>query len=160
MSIGHFLGGVASLIYDPHTRRYLILRRSAHKDFAANSWECVSGRVEQGESFEQAIQREIFEETGTQVKIEALIGTTHFYRGAECPENELLGVGYSSVLQGSSDFTFGDEHSEMRWVTVTEAYDLLPDGYWLRRLIERAEMIRPLLSDEAHQLISQQGFEF
>ena len=160
MTIGHFLGGVATLIYDRQTRRYLILRRSAQKDFAADSWECVSGRVEQGESFEQAVHREVLEETGAQIQIEALIGSTHFYRGAECPENELLGVGYSSLLQSSGEFTFGDEHSETRWVTVEEAYALLPKGYWLRWLIERAELLRRLIPGEEIKLIGQEGFEF
>jgi 8-oxo-dGTP diphosphatase len=160
MTIGHFLGGVATLIYDRQTQRYLILRRSAKKDFAPDSWECVSGRVEQGESFEQAVHREVMEETGAQIQIEALIGTTHFYRGAQCPENELLGVGYSSLLKNQAEFTFGEEHSEMRWVTVEEAYALLPEGYWLRRLIERAELLRRLISSESIGLIGREGFEF
>ena len=160
MTIGYFLGGVATLIYDQQTRRYLILRRAADKDFAADSWECVSGRVEQGESFEQAVHREVFEETGALIQIEALIGTTHFYRGAQRPENELLGVGYSSLLNSSGEFTFNDEHSETRWVTVEEAYALLPEGYWLRRLIERAETLRRLIPGEEIKMISQQGFEF
>ena len=160
MTIGHFLGGVATLIYDRQTRRYLILRRSAHKDFAANSWECVSGRVEQGESFEQAVHREVFEETGAQITIQAVIGTTHFYRGAESPENELLGVGYSSILKSTGEFTFGDEHSETRWVTTEEAYAMLPEGYWLRRLIERAELLRRLIPGEEIEVIGREGFEF
>jgi 8-oxo-dGTP diphosphatase len=159
MSIGHFLAGIAALIYDPQSQRYLLMRRSAQKDFAAGDWECVTGRVDQGESFEQALHREVWEETGARVQIETLLGTTHFYRGAERAENELLGVLYGCTAENSSEFTFEAEHSEMRWVTADEATALLPEGFWLRRLIQRAEMVRCLLPEELGEFFRQQGFE-
>ena len=95
--VGHFLGGVAALIWDEASGAYLLLRRSAQKDFMSGDWECVTGRVDQGESYPQALRREVREEIGAEVQIEFLIGLTHFYRGARTPENELLGSS-SAVL--------------------------------------------------------------
>lgn len=160
MSIGHFLGGIAALIYNPTTEKYLLLRRSSQRDFQAGAWECVTGRVDQGESYEQALHREVREEIGVDVKIDFIIGTTHFYRGEQTPVNELLGVLYACTIVGSNPPQFGDEHSEMCWVTRSEADKLLPDGHWLRSLIVRADLLRSGMPDWLKENIQGVGFEF
>lgn len=159
MSVGHFLGGIAALIWDPATGRYLLLRRSAQKDFEARAWECVTGRVEQGESYEQALYREVREETGAEVRIEFLLATTHFYRGAPTPENELLGVLYGCTLEKHSEVTLGDEHSEMRWLTLAEIDQFLPEGHWLRRTVHKAEKMRRYIPEPLRLEFRQDGFE-
>ena len=94
MTIGRFYAGIAALIWSPGTRRYLLLRRSEQKDYAPGVWECVTGRVDQGEGFEDALRREVREELGVDVQAEYILGTTHFYRGNPTPEKELVGVIY------------------------------------------------------------------
>ncbi len=79
--IGHFLGGVAGLIWKPDTDQYLLLRRSDQRDFKAGDWDCVTGRVDQGEGFEAALHREVREELRAKVQIEFIVAITHFYRG-------------------------------------------------------------------------------
>jgi 8-oxo-dGTP diphosphatase len=159
MSIGHFLGGIGALIWNPSDRKYLVLRRAAQRDFKGGSWECVTGRVDQGESFEQALHREVREEINGVVQIDFIIGTTHFYRGAETPENELLGIIYGCTLLDPHGLQFSDEHSEQRWVTAEEALRMLPGGHWLRTVIERAEMLRQALPEELLRFYRKHGFE-
>jgi len=158
MSIGHFLGGVAGLIWDPATATYLLLRRSAGRDFQAGAWECVTGRVDQGESFEQALHREIGEETGLQVEIESIIATTHFFRGAPVPENELLGVIFSCIPKTPMHLKIESEHSEFRWMGVEEINVLLPDGNWLKKAIKRAEIQRKLMPHELRKFFMENGY--
>ena len=98
MPIGHFYAGIAAVIRSPETRQYLLLRRSEQKDYARGVWECVTGRVDQGEGFEDALRREVREELGVEVQIDYILGTTHFYRGVPIPENELVGVIYLCSL--------------------------------------------------------------
>lgn len=148
MPIGHFIAGIAALVRDPVSSRYLILRRSAEKDFEAGAWECVTGRVDQGESFEGALHREVLEELRVQITIDFIAGTTHFYRGDPVPENELLGVLYCCTLDDPSAIQMDAEHNEQRWITPQEARDLFPSDYWLGKLIQRAEMIRKLGTSE------------
>ncbi len=161
--IGRFLGGVGALVWDAATERYLLLRRSAAKDFAAGLWECVTGRVDQGEGFEEAVRREVREELGLDVTLEYLLGTTHFYRGTAVPENELIGVVYLCTLVGSPVLTLSPEHDAYRWVTAVEATHLLaasdPSTAWARRLIAHAAAITPLLSADLRALNRQLGFE-
>ena len=152
MPIGRFLCGIAALIWDPATDKYLLLRRADSKDFGAGAWECPTGRVDQGESYTDAVHREVREEIGAEVQIEFIIGTTHFYRGAEIPENELNGVIFGCSLARTSEITFGEEHSEMHWMSAEQAFTLLPESHWLQDVIRRAENLRrllpPVLQDE------------
>lgn len=148
MTIGRFLCGIAALIYHAETATYLIMRRASQRDYGAGGWECVTGRVDQGESFEQALHREVHEETGAQVQIEFVIGTSHFYRGDATSENELLGVRYACTITDRDTVTIEAEHSEMRWLTAEEVYALMPESDWLHQTVRAAETIRTHLSPE------------
>ena len=157
--VGHFLGGIGALIWDPTAQKYLLLRRADARDFKGGSWECVTGRVDQGEGYEQALHREVREEIGAMVQIEFLIATTHFYRGVPQPENELLGVIYSCLIQHPEQAQFGAEHSDQRWMSTAEALAFLPEGHWLRNVILRAEQLRLLVPAELRQTFLTEGFE-
>lgn len=64
MSIGRFYAMVGALLRRPSDGKYLVLKRSEDKDFAMGSWECVTGRVDQGEGFSEAVLGGVFEELG------------------------------------------------------------------------------------------------
>jgi len=142
MSPGRFLAGIAALIWRPEDKKYLILRRSEDKDFASGSWECPTGRVEHGESFTDAVHREVNEELGVQVQIDFIVSTTHFFRGTPTEENELLGVVYCCSIEQPEKIIISSEHSEYRWISNEEVEDLFHEDYWLSQLIRRAEKIR------------------
>lgn len=163
-TIGRFLGGVAALIYRPEDERYLLLRRSAEKDFGGGVWECVTGRVDQGEGFEAALHREVDEELGARVEVELVIGTTHFYRGAPDADNELIGVVCLCRLASSVDqIQISQEHDAYRWVNAVEAQTLLNAGdastTWIDGVLRRAEMLRRLAPPELRQAYRQMGLE-
>lgn len=163
MGIGRFLAGVAALVWRADTDEYLLLKRSAHKDYAAGAWECVTGRVDQGEGFEQALLREVHEELGAEAQLEYVLGTTHFYRGPATPENELVGLVCCVSLREPQHIRISAEHSEARWVTLAEANDLLhdadPSTAWLRQVLERAAALGPLVNLEQRAHLRQLGIE-
>jgi 8-oxo-dGTP pyrophosphatase MutT (NUDIX family) len=163
MPIGRFKAGIAALIWSHLTGQYLLLKRSEHKDYAPGVWECVTGQVDQGEGFEDAMHREVREELGVKVEIEHILGTTHFYRGTPGSENELVGVIYLCSLADPASIRISQEHTEYRWLSATQALDLLsipdPSTQWVRRVIQRAEIIRPLLPGELVIFQSETGFE-
>jgi 8-oxo-dGTP diphosphatase len=163
MTIGRFIAGVAALIWSPKTEKYLLLRRSDRKDYARGSWECVTGRVDQGEGFEEALYREVLEELGVEVKVDHILGTTHFHRGDPIPENELVGVIYLCSLDEPNSIHIGEEHSAYRWLTAEQAIQLLitddPTMQWAKRIIQRAEVIRPMLPKALVEFQNNSGFE-
>lgn len=109
----------------------LAARRTAPPE-AAGRWEFPGGKVEQGESPEEAIVREIDEELGCRISLTdwlpgtAQIGATHELRVA-------CGV----LIRGEPTPT---EHDLIRWVTADEleGVDWLdPDRPFLSALRER-----------------------
>lgn len=159
MSTGRFQCGIAALLYHVSTKTYLLLRRSSHRDFGSDEWECVTGRVDQGESFETALRREVQEEVGIQIQIDFIIGTTHFYRGQSIPENELLGVKYACTVENPDTLVISVEHDEARWLTAGEIYQLLPSPHWLHQTVQRAEFMRNALPAALIEYQRSTGFE-
>ncbi|MCU0499199.1 MAG: NUDIX domain-containing protein [Anaerolineae bacterium] len=148
MAVGRFLCAVIVLVRHPFEDRYLLLQRSPQKDYMPNAWECVTGRVDQGESFDNAVYREVYEEIGLDVEVEAILGTSHFYRGEWIPENEIQGLKY--LARATADaVVIGEEHSQYGWLTVPEIQTMLPSDHWLQDLIQRAEQLRALVRADA-----------
>jgi len=145
MSIGRFYAMIGALVRDSHSGKYLILRRSTEKDVGAGAWECVTGRVDQGEGFPEALQREVREELGVKVQVDFFLRTDHFYRGDPVPENEMVGVLYCCSLDSPEAIQLSWEHTEARWVTLEEATGMLSERHWLVKLIQRAERLRALI---------------
>jgi len=66
---GQILVGCSAVIFDPTGQEVLLTRRADN-----GRWCLPGGRMEPGESAAEACAREVWEETGLQVKIERLIG--------------------------------------------------------------------------------------
>jgi len=148
VNIGRFQCGIAAVIYHPQTKTYLLLQRSEKCDGRGNEWESVTGRVNQGESFETALHREVREELGIIVQLEFIVGTSHFYRGEPTPENELLGIKYICTLKDRDTVQIGEEHTAFCWLTAKQVYSMLPSIHWLHQTIQQAELIRNAVSPE------------
>ncbi|WP_035512705.1 NUDIX hydrolase [Halalkalibacillus halophilus] len=97
--------------YITNEKGEVLLVRNFHR---SNTLEIPGGQVEEGETLEQAIHREILEETGVEVK---LIGITGIYqnmsRGVTCVV--FRGEYYSGTIR-----TAEDETSEVFFAQLTE----------------------------------------
>ena len=86
------------------------------------------------------------------VRIECILGTTHFYRGEPVPDNDMVGVSFACSIGDAASLGLSEEHSEHRWVTAEEATAFLPPDHWLSALIMRAEAFRELMPVELRKL--------
>lgn len=171
MPIGTFSAGIGGLVWHPGSDSYLLMKRSEAKDYAAGAWECVTGRVDQGEGFEQALHREVKEETGLDIEPIFILGTTRFYRGKARPENELVGIIYCCIpvdeggVTGSvkPEIRMSAEHTQFRWLTATDARNMLSGArgseQWLLHVISKAEFIKQHLPSELISYHRKYGFE-
>lgn len=102
---------VAALIW--RGKEFMICQRPAHKARGL-LWEFVGGKVEPGETGEQALVRECREELGVTVSVgEPFMEVTHTY-----PDITVhLVLFHASIVAGEPQML---EHHDIRWITANE----------------------------------------
>ena len=122
---------VAALIW--RDGKFMICQRPAHKARGL-LWEFVGGKVEVGESKEQALIRECREELDVLISVdEIFMDVTHKY-----PDLTVhLTLFHATVAQGEPKKL---EHNDIKWIAPSEIpnYDFCPaDVEILAKIIER-----------------------
>jgi 8-oxo-dGTP diphosphatase len=117
------------LILTDNNNRILLLKRSRDAKTNPGRWELPGGKIDTGESFDMALYREVFEETGLRVRIHHAAGTAEqMVSGLHVIHLILTGTVESGGL------AISDEHEAFRWSAIEEIGDLeLADwfaAYW------------------------------
>ena len=110
---------VAALIWDHD--KFMICQRPAHKARGL-LWEFVGGKVEPGETKEQALIRECREELAVTLSVgEPFMEVTHEYPDVTVH----LSLFHATILEGVPQKL---EHHDIRWITPAEipGYDFSP----------------------------------
>jgi len=109
---------VGAVIKDRDGR--LLLIRRGHEP-GAGLWSLPGGRIEPGETDQQAVAREALEETGLAVQCRHLLGT------AELPgaDGTVIHVSDYLAVVTEGELAAGDDAAEARWVAAAEM-DSLP----------------------------------
>ncbi len=102
--------GVGALVV--RNGQVLLLRRKSD-----GLWTRPGGMVEEGETLEEGLIREILEETGITVRIERLLDT---YETTEKGKN-WMAYGYlASYVSGEATNKEPDKHTELKWFKLDE----------------------------------------
>lgn len=109
----------------------------SQSNWSANRWSTLAGFVEPGESLEDAVRREVFEESGVRV------GACHYHSSQPWPFPSSLMVGFVAEALDPT-IRVGRELSDARWFTA----DDLVSG-----LAQRTLVLPPKLS-VSHELIA------
>jgi len=118
--------------------RILLGLRAATKKVWPSHWDTIGGRVEPGESLDEALIRELQEEVG--------VTPTRFRLIAIVPERqpEIYGEALHHIYavtswQGGEPANVCDEHTELKWFSVSE----------MRRLTNIVDSDYPLFAQQA-----------
>lgn len=120
---GRFMVAVGAMIEHDSSGKILLVKRSDKENYLPGIWEDLGGRIKQFEEPEDALHREVQEETGLEVEILKPLSVFHDYYGERTPENELLIITYWCKAK-SDQVVLSDAHTEYRWVTPEEALEL------------------------------------
>ncbi len=96
--------------------RVLLIHRPRYDD-----WSLPKGKVEEGETPEEAALREVEEETGLRCELGRYLGETTYSDN----KDRLKLVRYWAMRAGGGEFRADDEVDELRWVPLSQASSLL-----------------------------------
>ena len=126
----------AALIWND--KRFMICKRPDNKT-RGGLWEFVGGKLEAGETAQQALVRECREELGVEINV----GNLFMQLVHEYPDITVrLSLYESQIVKGEPQLL---EHSEIKWIEPHEAaeYDFCPaDADILKELVRRENMQR------------------
>lgn len=98
----------------------LFLRRSkvVSTDKKQTSWDIPGGRIRPGEPLDEALRREILEETGNHTTADAKIIAT---QDIIVPSKDMHVVRLTYEMQDDlSEIALSEEHTEHRWISIEE----------------------------------------
>lgn len=110
---------VAGVVVDGQGRALVIQRRDN------GHWEAPGGVLEHGETVDDGLRREVFEETGLKVEAVALTGV---YQNLP---RKIVALVFRCRASGG-ELTTNDEAAGFRWITADEARSLLTEAYAVR----------------------------
>lgn len=104
----------------PHgSLEVLVVHRARYND-----WSFPKGKLDEGESFENAALREVEEETGLVCRAEEELPATSYRDARDRPK--LVRYWHMEVVDGDiHDYEFNAEIDDLRWVSMDTAFGLL-----------------------------------
>ncbi len=105
--------------------KLLILRRHPKSRNNPHKWELPGGKVDPGEFFDDALVRELKEETGLEVKIDSLFEAVEDRFKSRRTHQYINTVQLMMNLEIiSGEVQISDEHDDFKWVDIEELKEL------------------------------------
>ncbi len=113
MTLDTTLFVVAAAVIIRRENTFLAMRRALTKDAGPGLWEALSGRLEAGEAPLEAAAREVQEECGLEVRLEARPVTSYPATRLGLP---MIVIVYRADYRGG-EVTLSHEHDRYAWLT-------------------------------------------
>lgn len=142
-----------TLCYIEKDNQYLMLHRNKkHNDPNEGKWIGVGGHIEEDESPEECVIREVFEETGLTLKEYSYRGVIYFI--SDVYEDEVMHLYTASGFEGQIKEC---DEGELLWVDKDKIKDLNlweGDVHFLNRLLVSDEFFTMRLEYKKDELVS------
>lgn len=97
--------------------KILILKRPDYIKSRGGTWEFPGGGVNFGESLEEALKREVHEETCLPIRVDRPIYTWSIIKDEN---KQVIGIQFLCSLIDNEQIVLSDEHCDYAWVSVDE----------------------------------------
>lgn len=109
--IEYVFGLAVRVLLTDENGKILIIKRSTDSKTNSGKWELPGGKVDQGESFDQALIREVYEETNLKIALDHVVGV--------CEQNLPLIRAVHIIMSGKiveGELNLSSEHEGYAWV--------------------------------------------
>jgi 8-oxo-dGTP diphosphatase len=116
--IEYVFGLAVRVLLTDENDKILIIKRSTGSKTNPGKWELPGGKVDQGESFDQALIREVYEETNLKTSLDHVVGV--------CEQNLPLIRAIHIVMSGKiveGELNLSEEHEGYAWVFFKDLQD-------------------------------------
>jgi len=123
--------GIALKALIVHNSKVLIVKRFSGDDYKPNEFDLPGGRLEFGEIPENALKREILEETGLEIEI---IKPSRIWNLHKNDNEQIIGITYLTKTV-SDKIKLSFEHQDYKWIDF-EDYKNSNIPFWLKLELE------------------------
>ena len=113
-SINHYMKKGVNIVITNNQGKILILERSSSEFNYPNFWDLPGGKVENDETLQEAVKREVKEESGLDIEQEQ-----NYFYVHHCQDKEVDIYGFKANLI-SGDVIISEEHTKFRWISENE----------------------------------------
>jgi len=148
MMIDYVFGLSVRVLLTDDEGKVLILKRSTNSRTNPGKWELPGGKVDQGESFDHALLREVYEETKLKITLEHVVGVSeqnlHVIRAVHI-------IMSGEIMEGN--LKLSSEHEGYAWVFFEnlQEYDLAD---WLQDFVNNQNTSTSTDDDEEKTVVN------
>jgi 8-oxo-dGTP pyrophosphatase MutT (NUDIX family) len=113
LSVRAFIKYTGSL--EKYKAKYLLVQRAQSSKNFKGLWEAPGGKLDNAEAIDQALVREISEETGLSVVLDGVAGANEF----EMPEIRIVTL-FINAHTDCEKVQLSDEHKDFKWLLPAE----------------------------------------
>ena len=118
--------------------KLLALYSEPHPEHGPGGWFVVTGGLEENETFEQAVKREVKEETNLPIKeiFPLNCGSIYPWNNETCKE-----INYLSFVDANNNIILNEEHSKYKWLNLDGFINIITwdeDKELLKTILEKA----------------------
>ena len=129
--INHVYGLAVRVLLTDQDEKILILKRSTDSKTNPGKWELPGGKVNQDESFDHALIREVYEETNLKIALEHVVGASeqnlHIIRAVHI-------IMSGKIIEGELNLSSEHEGYVWVWMETLKDYELAD---WLQDYINQ-----------------------
>ena len=133
-------------------KNQVLLLRRAKKTMNGGKWDLPGGHIDAGETIEEAIKREVKEETGLSVEMGDVIRVVEFEKDHELFKHEKRGMRFVARRSSGEVKLNKKEHDKFEWLEIEQAIEKLEDdgfeGEKKRTLMKAKEHLELMGSTE------------